>query len=344
MKCLHIYGVSHNNAGDNLLGYASKWWLSHIIFSDSHNIHWETKSIRDNFDINTIDYINSFDCLLIGGGGLFLPDTNPNNKSCWQWAIEIDLLKKITIPIYVCAIGYNLFYKQSICMPNRNNSYIWKDRFNIFKNNVECLINKSTLFTVRHHGDIHQLKKIIDKSLHSKLLFEYCPTIKYVQKLRNSLSIKGSNKNIWAYEIKDDRSWRRYYNIDREGFYYELLLFMNYVKDNAPHIEQKILLHESNNVSFYNFLSNKNLDIEIIDNSNQSPSKIIQNFTNINKLYCMAGHSQMIGTALKCDVISLITHDKLKYYLEDINNYRDETYIDVNKDRIYEKLVGITKF
>ena len=51
----------------------------------------------------------------------------------------------------------------------------------------------------------------------------------------------------------------------------------------------------------------------------------------------------MIGHALGCRTISLITHNKLKYFLEDIGEYKENNYVDINKDNIYDKLVKISE-
>ena len=50
----------------------------------------------------------------------------------------------------------------------------------------------------------------------------------------------------------------------------------------------------------------------------------------------------MIGSAVSGRVISLISHDKLKYFLEDTESYTYENYVDLNNDTIFEKLTEIT--
>ncbi len=45
----------------------------------------------------------------MGGGGLFLPDTSPNGNSHWQWNVPDALLARLTAPLAVFAVGYNVF-------------------------------------------------------------------------------------------------------------------------------------------------------------------------------------------------------------------------------------------
>ena len=53
----------------------------------------------------------------------------------------------------------------------------------------------------------------------------------------------------------------------------------------------------------------------------------------------MAGHSQMMGHALGCKVVSMISHDKQKHFLEDMGEYTEDKYVDVNHDLVYNKLI-----
>lgn len=344
MKCLHIYGISHDNAGDNLLGPASKWWLEETIFNNQYNCTWVSKSCRDPYNDDTVDYINTFDTLLIGGGGLFLPDTNPNKQSCWQWGISTALLRKINIPIYVCAIGYNLFYNQAVTMPNRDNSITDMSRYDIFKTSIETLIEMAELFTVRHRGDIKKIEEIISSDLHHKVKFQFCPTVEYSKKLsRKKEPVKSDDKQIWAYEIKDDRKWRRYFKVGEQNFYSQLHRFIKHIRDTKPNVEQHILLHESPNMSFLNYMRAEKDDLPIIRNCNIPPAKTVENLNSIDVLFAMAGHSQMVGQSVSGRVISLITHDKLKYFLQDIGLYTYSNYVDVNHDDIYSKLTNIIK-
>jgi hypothetical protein len=47
----------------------------------------------------------------------------------------------------------------------------------------------------------------------------------------------------------------------------------------------------------------------------------------------------MISIALGCNTKSIITHNKLKFFLEDIDEYKYENYIDPNSEDVYAKLM-----
>lgn len=328
-KVLHLWGVSNRNTGDFLLGPATREWFKKNI----HKADFVRKSCRHHFDEKMVDEINSkYDALLVGGGGLILPDTTPNNISCWQWRISNNNINKIKIPIYVVSIGYNLFYNQTICMPDRYNNNEDISRLKIFNKNISTLIDKSMLFSVRHNGDIELLKKHVPTSLHDKISFQFCPTIEYAK----SLASENKPSNTLAFEIKEDRKWRRYHNTSRERFFKDILKFCKEIKDKK---EIAVLLHEPHNNKIVNYLRNNGIKPRVIKNSKVSVQKIIENFQSIDTLYCMAGHSQMISIGLGCNTKSIITHDKLKFFLKDIGEYKYENYIDPNSENVYKKLM-----
>jgi polysaccharide pyruvyl transferase WcaK-like protein len=328
-KVLQIWAISDYNTGDFLLGPATKQWFEKNI----HQADFSNKSCRDNFDEETIGKINSkYDALLVGGGGLILPDTNPNKVSCWQWIISEDNINRINIPIYVVSIGYNLFYNQTIGMPNVDNNHEDKSRLKIFNENISCLIDKSKYFSVRHNGDIELLKQHVPKSLHDKISFQFCPTIEYAK----GLSLTTKNSNVLAFEIKEDRTWRRYHKTSKEKFFNDILNFCKQIKNEK---EIAVLLHEPNNNKIVEYLRNNGIAVQVIKNFDITEQKIIENFQSIETLYCMAGHSQMISIALGCNTKSIITHNKLKFFLEDIGEYKYENYIDPNSEDVYAKLM-----
>lgn len=333
---LHTWGVNPSNAGDMCLDYATKYWFKKYIDSETKFV---SVSCRGYFDDAVIDRINKkYDYLIVGGGGLILPDTNPNSVSCWQWKISTENIKKIKIPIYVIGIGYNLFYNQTISMPRLNSNYSDSKRLNIFNKNISTLIDRSELFSVRHNGDIELLKQHVPKDLHNKMKFNFCPTIEYVKNYaQQTEKVKRTQgKPVWAFEIKQDRLWRRYHKTSRSKFLNDIYLF---IKKYQNEINFKILLHEPYNRELFDFLKHRKIDLPIIVNYNITLNKLVYNFQCIDRLYCMAGHSQMLGHALGVDVRSIVTHDKLKFFLQDIGQYKYSNYIDPNSENVYEKLL-----
>ena len=69
-----------------------------------------------------------------------------------------------------------------------------------------------------------------------------------------------------------------------------------------------------------------------------SHDKLLNIYNNMDVVIGMRGHAQMIPFGLNCEIISLGTHDKLKWFLQDIDAM--DWYIDLQKERnIKEKIL-----
>jgi len=323
----HIFAVNgKSNSGDFFLGPATKWRFENII---GKKVSWQNIDVRKRVTEEDVSSLNNYDYLVLGGGGLFLPDTNPNKISCWQWPISTNEINKLTPKIYAMSVGWNHFYNQKISMPNRDNDFSDPSREAIFKENVENLISKSELFTMRHNGDCEELKRIVSTDLHEKIKFEFCPVVGYVEQKHKPGFV--NKKRYHTFEIKDDRPNRRYTNKTRQEFYYELLELIRDLLHDGEEIA--VMSHDGSN-TFYHFLVSLGVPFAFLNNTIAKEEKIIENYSEVKRLYCTAGHSQMTAHALGLDYYSLICHDKLKYFLEDTGNFTRDKYCLINEERM----------
>lgn len=327
LKVCHIYASEAKfNCGDYLIGIAYKQYFKEFVLK-SNNVKFVDFDCRkaELYDDKNINQINNYDYILVGGGGLILPDSAPNNTSCWQWNISEGNIKKISKPIYVFSIGFNLFNNQNMAMPNRNNSLQDPSRIPIFKSNIITLIDKSKHFTLRHKADVANLIEIIGEGYKDRVSYEMCSTVWYAQKYMKPRMKKEPAKYI-GIEIKDDREWRRYYKIGKSTFYEKLLIF---VKDCIEKKKPILYLSHDGSDNFYKYLKQNNINIPLLMNNCADENKIIENFSKIHTLYCSAGHSQMIGHGLGIKIVSLVSHPKLQHFCDDIG---DKNAIDVNNN------------
>ena len=109
------------NAGDTVLSQCVRRFFEGKV----SNTGWNIIEVPNSITQKTIDGINATKALIIGGGGLFLPDTNRNDISGWQWAVSKKQLQDINVPIIVYTVGFNyfkgqipseLFYLNYICL------------------------------------------------------------------------------------------------------------------------------------------------------------------------------------------------------------------------------------
>lgn len=327
LKVAHIYACNaKTNSGDFMIGIAYKKYFKEIILKTNKEIIFKDIDCRNSilFNSNNINTLNEYDYIVVGGGGLFLPDSATNMVSCWQWIISNDCISQIIKPIYVLSIGYNLFFNQNMNMNNNNNNENTK-RLDIFKNNIITLINKAKIFTLRHNDDVEQVLSIVGEEYREKVIYKECATVWYVNKYWKSLmnKVKDEEKFI-AIEIKDDRQWRRYHKIGKSNYYSELKKVVEYLLKNNKNI---LYLSHDGSRDFYNYLKNQGVNIPYLDNSCANETKIRDNYEKIHTIMCSAGHSQMIGNGCGVKIISLITHPKIRNYCDDIGN---KDFIDVN--------------
>ena len=90
--------------------------------------------------------------------------------------------------------------------------------------------------------------------------------------------------------------------------------------------------------SFADFLRMNGVPFVLLNNTVANEQLIIQNYSQVKKLYCTAGHSQMTAYALGLPFHSLIGHDKLEYFLKDIDSFDEDKYTYINDDDLAKKL------
>lgn len=342
IKVAHIYASNaKSNSGDFMIGIAYKKYFKEVILKKD-DVVFENFDCRNAglYNNQNIQKLNNFNYILVGGGGLILPDSTPNKTSAWQWVISNQNILKISKPIYVLSVGYNLFFNQNMNMTSRVNNNQDNSRMTIFKKSITTLINKSKKFTLRHNNDVKNVLNIVGSEYKNKVEYEKCATVWYVNKYwkPHMINIKNIDKFI-AIEIKDDRQWRRYYKIGKIKYYNQLLEFIKYcIKNN-----KKILyLSHDGSRDFYNYIRSNKINIPYLDNSCANEKKIKENYSKIHTILCSAGHSQMMSDGLGIKLVSLVTHPKIKNYCDDIG---DNNYVDVNnlleENAVYNKIIEL---
>lgn len=324
MKIAHIYACKAvNNSGDYMIGKSYKYKAQKMWGDDITFISLDCRNSKLYNSDEAIAKLNTFDKIIVGGGGLLLPDSSPNNVSCWQWVISKSYLSKIIVPIYVWGIGYNVFYGQDMTMTNRNNNSGNTSRIPILVENLKVLLNKCMEFTMRHKSDVEKVLKLVGEQYRNKIKYELCAVSPYVQ---DNWKITGKGEYI-AFEIKDDREWRRYYKVGKANYYNELLKLYDELEKRG---EKVIYLSHDGSKNYYNFLHSKGRKCGILDCSVGNEIKIRECYSKLKMILCSAGHSQIMAHGLGLPFIGLVTHPKIRNFCDDIGSDR---YIMVNKSK-----------
>jgi len=277
-----------------------------------------SKTVRDNFNLctptswtlekvtnpvseRTIELINQRDYMVIGGGGLLLPDSNPNAISGWQWAISEELLGQIEVPLIVYGIGYNFFIGQN---PET-----------LFIRSLKKIIEKASFFSLRNSGSIRAVSELAGDDLVSKIRYQPCPTT-IIRNVEKSAPPKQKTKNV-GVNIAYDRYHLRYgadiYEIlDQVAIALKQISSKGYAIYNICHLE--------NDQKFELTLDAHGVTYKSINLQYSLPKQTYETYCNMELVMGTRGHAQMIPFGLNTKIISLGSHNKLKWFLEDINS------------------------
>lgn len=308
-KLIHIAAFTYGNAGDAILPTAVRDSLE---IGETSNFNWTGVHAHTTINDELIAKINQQKGVVIGGGGLFLRDTNPNNLSGWQWSCSIDSLKKIKVPIALFAVGYNRFRGQ-------------EDFSSLFKEHVNVLAEKSPFIGLRNHGSIESVKNYIKEENHYKIKFQPCPTTiisKLYPILIDAENIENSKPFI-AVNCAFDRSVLRY----GQQIGGKLSSIAKALKKLSNDFDIRYYSHVYSDEYFLPYLDCYGIKYQLVKLNNH-PRKIIELYTTPSLTIGMRGHAQMIPFGCGTPILSIVSHEKMRYFIEDINH--PEWGIDIN--------------
>lgn len=304
------------NAGDTVLSKTVR-----DTFNQKASIQWQLNKVTEDVTAKTISHYNKAEQIIIGGGGLFLPDTNKNDKSGWQWPISSDLLEQIVSPISLFAVGYNYFPGQK---PN-----------DFFIRNLNAIVKKAKFIGLRNSGSIEAVKNLIDVDLREKIVFQPCTTT-VIRQLNPELPAKIKSKNI-AINMAFDRYEKRfganiYEVLDQVALALKRLEEMGYYIHLTGHLQEdnkfRILL-DKHRVKYQSHI------LQFM-----TPIEVYHFYNNMEIVIGMRGHAQMIPFGLNCKIVTLSTHNKMKFFMEDLGTPELSVDLKVDITGIKERILN----
>jgi len=319
VRILHLsYSEKRGNYGDYVLTHAVRKTFEKFC---KHSISWKPMNIREWADENAKTILEDVDVILVGGGGLFMAHgLSSNEVSGWHWKVSNEVLESIQIPIIVFTVGFNYFWGQE---PSE-----------LFLSSVELLSQKTIHFSLRHKGDIEKLLPHFPSDLDTDISFVPCTTT-IINHLWNVPTNPGKTKKI-AINIPFDRKVLRYGETPRQKVL-PIAKGIEELVDKGYSIT--VVLHAPNfDVEILDYLVELNIPHTIIDIRRYSVEDSFNFYKSFDLVIAGRGHSQMIPFGLGIPVLSLHVHNKIKFFLEDINKL--DWMIDLDdEDKIQETLV-----
>lgn len=311
----HISAFSYANAGDTILPVVLRDLFNRFVGVKK----WHDYDVHRFVDSKAIKEFNSTDFIVIGGGGLFLADTCPNDVSGWQWNCDIEALNRIERPIIAFALGYNRFRGQEEFKP-------------IFKTHLRNFVARSIFVGIRNHGSIEKLSGYLEEPLRKKLRFQPCMTTMISKIYPNLQNYKDKEDFIainCAFDRKDLRSSSNDY----------LVSIAKVAKELAKITKIKIYSHLESDKNILPYLDSQGVDYELVELV--KVRDILKRYSEPRLVIGMRGHAQMIPFGCLTPIVSIVSHDKMKWFLADIDH--EDWGVDVEEDDFEQKLLSIAR-
>ncbi len=296
------YGVHmpRNNAGDTVLFDA----VERLFDEQTRPSAWRKVPVRTHVMAEDVARINTHaKAVLVGGGGLFIADSNPHSLSGWQWNIALDELKQMEAPLVLFAVGFNQFRNGETFAP-------------IFQAHLELTMDKACFVGLRNSGSQQRLINLLPEKYHSKLAFQPCMTTvlnRYyppTEIYRKQLSEKTIVLNL-AFDRRDQRFGPdEAVILDRIGRALKRIVGMGW--------KIKAAVHAWDDDAMVEFLRQQDIPAQICRLNLSKPEDVVKFYADARLTIGMRGHSQMIPFGCGRSIFSLISHDKMRFFLEDI--------------------------
>ncbi|MFC8697462.1 polysaccharide pyruvyl transferase family protein [Streptomyces parvus] len=293
-----LFADGEENAGDKVLPEAVRSCFT----TDTGPGRWHQQHAHLLVDEAGLERLNARRAVIVGGGGLFLPDTAPNGNSGWQWNIPDDVLARITAPLAVFAVGYNVFDGQ-------------RYRRERFAASLRALVERSAFFGLRNHGSVARVRELLPASLREKVRYQPCPTT-VARHLDPRLAEPAVREDTVLLNCAYDRAGLRFGH-DYGHFLAEMAAAIRAMSAAA---DVRYAAHMPADERFVDDLRREHgLTLPVEPLYLLSNDAIRDLYRRTRLVIGMRGHAGMIPFGCGTPVISLVSHPKLAYFLADID-------------------------
>ncbi|MEV0301189.1 glycosyltransferase [Streptomyces prasinus] len=292
-----FYMDRQGNAGDKLLPETVRLGFG----PDTTSRRWHSVHAHRLFDKAALERVNARRGLVIGGGGLFIPDTMPNGNSAWQWNVPDEHLRAVDVPIMVYAVGFNAFDGQSY-------------RAGRFRESLRLLVEKSAFFGLRNHGSIAKVRAMLPGHLHDRVRFQPCPTT-VSRHLVPGWTDPAEREDTVLLNAAYDRAGLRFGH-DYGHFLAEIA---KAVRGIGAHTEVRCVAHSLDDERIaFDLRREHGISLPVIPMYDFDNDAIRDLYARTRLVIGMRGHAGMIPFGVGTPIVSLISHPKMAYFLADI--------------------------
>lgn len=313
-RLLHIgiHNSKNKNAGDTVL-----FPVVRALFDDQvGDCSWDYRQLWDLFTVADAEKANQqYDGIVIGGGGLLLRDQAGSDisNSGWQWNSEVAAVEALNIPIFFFAVGYNRFRGQDDFDP-------------VFSDHITATLRASAFFSLRNHGSIAAVKSYVPGELADHIRLQQCPTTviwqlypqaRQAAEAHTREFTEGGRSPILAVNAAFDREDLRFGD-KKASFLEGLAGSIRRAQENGWEIH--LVAHKTKDLEVAPFLEAADVAFQTYDLTESPYEDVIEYYTQPDLVVGMRGHAQMIPFGLRKPIFSIISHNKMRYFLDDIDH------------------------
>lgn len=319
---MHISTYQYGNIGDRILCNMIKKTIN---AGYSRPIEWADISVSYPFRLKEARYANAGKALVVGGGGLFFKRTDEQSGS-WQWDISDEAIDRLKVPIFIFAVGYNQFRGQGELSES-------------FRENINRLAPHCGFIGLRNHGSIDAISKYLLSEYHDKLVWQPCPTT-IISRICPEYINEKPEEDFIAVNLAFDKAELRFSKNGADIYQERMLDILKVLNVLQDKIKIKYYSHFGADNEILQYLDQASIRYELVDLfSEKDINKIYQAYAAPKMVIGMRGHAQMIPFGLRVPILSIISHDKLQWFLDDIGH--PEWGVDIRDDnfavQLYEK-------
>lgn len=314
-----IHSNLNGNAGDTLLFRVARDVIERL----AGDVRWERRQVWEALERDDTARINDRNHgVVVGGGGLLLRDQSGSDtsRSGWQWNASVDAVAALEVPLIVYGIGYNRFRGQPDFDPP-------------FREHISTVTEKATVLGLRNTGSVEAVRSYLPPDLRDRPRLLHCPTtvLSQIYDLRYS----PPDEPVLGVNFALDRPEHRFGGAGAA----QLSDFVSAVAElhrRGWHV--RVLRHKDLDAPAEELLDEAEVTFEVANLSSATPDDIVAGYRGLSVVAGMRGHGQLIPFGMRIPIVSVISHNKLAWFLDDIGH--PEWGVELGSEHAAERLVA----
>lgn len=323
LKLFHFDIRTFGNYGDTLLFEAVRNAFHGFADGNAFDVY-DAAPLRNRVGPKIAEYINATaDAVVLGGGGLFLTDTTADSASGWQWNISMDVLKRIKKPLIIFGVG--------------NNRFIGQPEFDHrFTEHVARTLEQSVFFGLRNTGSVETIRELMPAHLRDNVVYQPCATTLAANFYPDLVHMPEDEKTLGVELIVGKRQTPVGFDADKIAA--SSIDVLSRLKRDGWNIHS--VPHARADMKFAAQAAEAGVVDEetVLYGGRDILYKGVEVFGRTPFIYGTRGHAQMVPFGMGSIPFSAMVHDKLRYFMEDIQ--RPQWAIDPREAGFEDTLYG----